>query len=55
VGLLAAQDANRRRTNQTVALHIPARIREDGVPRGGQACGVGALAAGDEADARGIR
>ena len=53
--LLAAEDAERRCANQPVTLHIPALAIEDGIPRCGQARRVGALAAGDESDARGVR
>ena len=49
--LLATQDADPWGGNQPVALHIPARTPEDGMPGGGQARRVGGLAAGDEADA----
>ena len=52
VALLTADDAYRRRTDQTVALDVPADLGEDVMSRRGEADGVGLLRAGDEADGR---
>ena len=55
VRLGADHDVDRRRTDETVALDVPADPLEDRVARGGQAGEVGHLAAGHEADAGGAR
>ena len=46
------EDAETRRAGQPVAIDVPARAREHGVPRRGQAGDVGHLAAGDEREGR---
>ena len=49
--LLAGEHAQRRRARQAIALHVPARVQQNGVARSGKAGEVRHLAAGDEADA----
>ena len=53
VGVLAADNAHRRCTDESVVFDVPADLREYRVAGGGQTCGVGALPTRDKADARG--
>ena len=55
VPLVAAEDAQPRRARQPVALHVPARPGEEGIPGRRQAGDVPHLGAGNQGEARGRR